>query len=226
MAESKKVPKMAQTVNSDGSVTFTFALAAGPQSITARLDEFPQNVRDFFAMLGMRTGLRNSTVPGADEKESLPEDMFRKLSAKLAQYRAGTLRAITADGEKAPASTLILEAALIYRKMKAAVKATGKVDGWQEQDTGDTLESIRPTVESMDDTVTNPADVEKAKAEASAKGEDVEAAAKGAAVTQLDQLKATTLFKLAYAEAKKVREDAKRAALAAKAAAEAADAPM
>ena len=218
MAEAKVV-KMAQTVNEDGSVSFAFP-SLGEKEVFS-VSDFPQNVVEFFALLGMRTKLRNFTVPSADEKEATPEDMITKLRAGAAALKAGILRIARTGEEKAPASTLILEAALIYRKMKACAKVSGSPEGWAETEVKDTVESLRPMVESMDDTITNEAKVEEARAAAVAKGEDGDAAAKAAAITQLDQLKATTLFKLAMSEAKAAREKAKKAALTQKAMAEA-----
>jgi hypothetical protein len=223
MAETKKVAKMAQIVKDDGSVEFKFS--HGPV-VAAALDLFPQNVKDYFALLGMRTKLRNFTVPDEDEKEATPERMHEKLENGIARLRAGELRVSRSGEDKPAASTLVLEAALIYRKMKAALKASGgtSFDGWQATEIEDTIESLRPMVEGMQDTITNPDDVEKAKTEAAAKegatDEDIAAAAAKAAVTQLDQLKATELFKAAMAEAKDVRAQAAKAALLKKAVAE------
>lgn len=243
MATEPKVKKMAQVVKDDGSVEFKFAHGA---ALAAKLDDFPQNVRDFFALIGMRTKLRNFTTPDEDAGPAgeAPEKMYDKLKAGIERLVKGELRVNRSGDEKAPTSTLVLEAALIYRKMKAVVQAQGPeilqaanfAELWQAQDTGDTIESLRPMVEQMDNTITNQAEIDEAvakaqaaraeKGEAPLEGDDLQAVVDKATVTQLDQLKATAVFKLATGEAKKAREAAKQVALAKKAAEEMGASPL
>jgi hypothetical protein len=227
MATDKQTTKkMSQVVKDDGSVEFKFS--HGPV-VAAKLDDFPQHVRDFYALLGMRTKLRNFTVPDEDEKEATPERMHEKLVAGIERLKNGELRVTRSGEDKPAASTLILEAALIYRKMKAAIKAGLDVSAWADQEIEDTIESLRPMVEQMQDTITNQPEVDKAGQDAAAAGktdEEIEAARAKAAVTQLDALKATTLFKAALAEAKDARAKKAKADLLKKAADEAANSPI
>lgn len=254
-AKTPAIKKMAQVVKDDGSVEFKFgktegsAIVAGGPTLAAKLDDFPQNVKDFFAIIGMRTKLRNFTTPDEDAGAAgePPERMFEKLKAGYDRLVRGELKVTRTGEEKAPASTLILEAALIYRKMKAVVKPADGSAGvapndpgfeaaWKAVATDDTLESLRPMVEGMDATVTNAEAVEagvaKANEERAAKGEpplegdDLNALRDKLTVTQLDQLKQTAVFKLAMGEAKKAREAAKQAALAKKATEEMSASPL
>lgn len=269
MAEAKTpaIKKMAQVVKPDGSVEFKFgktegnAIVAGGPAITAALADFPQNVRDFFALIGMRTKLRNFTTPDEDAGAAgeTPERMYEKFKAGYDRLVKGELRVTRTGDEKAPASTLVLEAALIYRKMKAVVLPVEQggqgiapndprfdaawraaVSGVKDPETGelvpDTLESLRPMVEGMDNTVTNQAAVDEAVAKLQAEraekgeqplaGDDLDAFIQKATVTQLDQLKQTAVFKLAMGEAKKAREATKQAALVAAAAKELGASPL
>jgi len=229
MAE-KAPKKMAQAFDAaSGILTHTFGDAG---TITVKLDDYPQRVRDYFTALGMRTAHRNATIGSEDEGSvGTSASMFLRLKAKVEAWKAGTLRAISSGEEKAPASTIVLEAAVIYKRMKAAMTAGVPIEAlvqrWAEFDGADaegrvpTVESLRPEIEAMDDFVMNPAEVEKAKAAAAEKGEDVEEAAKKVATTRLAALKVSTLFKLATGEAKKARDQAKQAAQLAKLAEEA-----
>lgn len=209
MAEKQK--KMSQVYDpASGVLKHTFGEAG---ELAVSLKDYPQNVVDYFAILGLKTAHRNATI-GAEEEGSVgtPESMLKRLSAKVESWKAGILRAISGGEEKAPASTLILEAAVIYKKMKAAAAAGADVDAWPDFE-GPDAETLRPEIEEMDDFVTNAEAVEKARAEALAKGEDGEDAAKKATITRLDLLKANKLFRLAMEAAKDARAQAKKAAL-------------
>lgn len=117
MAEAKKTPKMEQIVNEDAqSVTFRFAHG---EELTYALGQFPENIRDFFALFGLRTKLRNFTVPDSGEKEASVERMFEKLKQGAELLLAGTLRAAREAGERKGGGTLLLEAAIIYKRLKA-----------------------------------------------------------------------------------------------------------
>lgn len=221
MAEAK-TKKMSQSFDPEtGTLTFAFP---GLEPLSYRLSDFPQNVVAFWTGFGMKTAGRNASI-GSDEDGSVgtPETMRKRVEAKFAAWKQGILRATTGGEERAPASTLLLEAAVIYKRMKAAMTAGDDVDNWANYD-GPDAESLRPEVEKLDDVVTNPEAVAKAKSDAEAKGEDGEAAASKATVTQLDVLKASNLFKLAMQAAKAQREAAKKAALKAALAKEAAGA--
>lgn len=126
MTEAKKTPKMEQVVEGD-SVAFKFAHGA---ELTYSLAQFPEHIRDFFALLGMRTKLRNFTVPDSGEKEATPERMFEKLKLGADLLLAGTLRAAREAGEKKGGGTLLLEAAIIYKRLKAekAGQEPGEID--------------------------------------------------------------------------------------------------
>jgi hypothetical protein len=186
MSDEKKTPKMAQTVGDDGSVKFAFSEDAGEQ--VYNLSDFPENVREFFAIFGMRTKLRNFTVPDSGEKEASPAKMAEKLSKGAALLKAGLLRVAREPGEKKGGGTILLEAAMIYKAKKAAAK--GEEFALTEAEVAAELEALTDE--------------------------------------QLEQLKGTTLFKLAMAEVKEKRAAEKKAALEAQAAKEAAeeDAPM
>ncbi len=118
---------MEQIVNDDGSVTFKFSHGV---ERTYALHQFPENVRDFFALFGLRTKLRNFTVPDSGEKEASPERMFEKLTQGADLLLAGTLRAAREAGEKRGGGTLLLEAAIIYKRLKAekAGEDVGAID--------------------------------------------------------------------------------------------------
>ena len=219
MAEAK-VKKLSQTYKPEtGELTMVFG--HGPAH-SRRLADFPDNVREYFTLLGWKTAARNSTI-GSDDEGSVgtSEAMEARFLAKDAQWQAGVLRLATAGEEKAAAPTLLLEAAAIFKRMKAAIEAGVDVDTWRDFE-GPAPEDLRAEFEALDDVVTNQPEVDAARAKAEAAGEDGDEAAKKATVTRLDILKASTLFKLAYGEADAARKAAKKAALKAKLAAEAA----
>lgn len=117
--KAKKTPKMSQAVKEDGSVEFAFSHGVKQ---TYSLADFPPNVRDFFATFGMRTKLRNFTVPDSGEKEASAEQMATKLEKGANLLKAGLLRVAREPGEKKAGGTLLLEAAFIYKQKKAAAK--------------------------------------------------------------------------------------------------------
>lgn len=121
-----KTPKMKQVVDGN-AIKYEFdatGVEAGIPAQTYALDEFPQNVRDFFALFGMRTKLRNFTTPDADQTEATPEQMAAKLLKGAALLKQGLLKTAREAGEKGALTTLILEAALIYKRLKAEAKGT------------------------------------------------------------------------------------------------------
>lgn len=209
---------------------FTYAFD-GCEDLTFDADAFDPKAKEAQFLLGVKTGSRNSTI-GTDTDGSVgtPAEMRARMAAWVERMNAGILRLVTAGEEKGGVPLLILEAAAIYKAMTACVKATGDIEGWTRYDRP-ALESLRAEVEALDDVVINQPDVDKAKAAAAAKGEDVEAAEKKAIRTRLDLLRANDIFKAALAEAEDARRAAKKAALRAsikaKAAADAAPAaPM
>lgn len=185
MAEAKKTPKMEQIVAEDGTLTFKFNAPEGQPAIgeqVYKLSDFPENVRDFFAVFGMRTKLRNFTTPDQGESEATVEKMAEKLAKGANLLKEGLLRVAREPGERKAGGTLLLEAAIIFKKKKAAAK--GEEFTLSDADVARELE--------------------------------------GLSEEQLEQLKNTTLFKLAMVEAKEARMAAKKAELEKKAAEEAA----
>lgn len=219
MAEAK-VKKMSQAFDpATGTLTFSFPEL---EPLAYRLSEFPENVIAFWTAFGMKTAGRNASI-GSDEDGSVgsPETMRARVAAKFAQWQAGVLRLATAGEEKAAVAPLLLEAAAIFKRMKAAIEAGADVDTWRDFE-GPAPEELRAEFEALDDVVTNQPEVDAARAKAEAAGEDGDEAAKKATLTRLDILKASTLFKLAYGEADAARKAAKKLALKTKLAAEAA----
>lgn len=221
--------KVTLSTREDGTQVFTFPgltdpATGAPVEVAIALADLSDEIKHQALLMGVATKARGFMVPN-DETETSAEVMHRKLVAGVELLRAGQWRK-NAAGEAAPQSTLVVEGALIYKKMKARLAATKSIDGWQDQEVPETLASLAPEIEALAEHVTNPEDVEKARADAAAKGEDADAAAKAAAITRLDVLKGSTLFKLAYGEAKAAREIAKKAALERKLAEEAADAVL
>lgn len=220
---AEKAPKKRSVARAaDGTRTVTYE---GGLTYAYRLADYPQNVRDYFAELGMDTAHRNASIGSdADGSVGTPADMFKREAAKVAGWKAGVVRTIVAGEEKAAAPALVLEAASIYRAMSACFKATGGIDGWEGYERPEP-ESLRAEIEALDDVVTNPEAVEAAKAAAAGKPdatpETIEAAGVKATITRLDLLKANTIFKAAVEEAKEARAKAKRAALRASIAAQA-----
>jgi phosphoribosylformylglycinamidine (FGAM) synthase PurS component len=119
-----KTPKMKQTVTGE-AIAYEFdatGIEGGIPAQTYSLSDFPQNVRDFFALFGMRTKLRNFTTPDADQNEATPAQMAEKLAKGAALLKQGLLKTAREAGEKGALTTLILEAALIYKRLKAEAK--------------------------------------------------------------------------------------------------------
>lgn len=178
-ASEASKPKMHQTVADDGTVTFAFRHG---ESQVYSLRDFPRNVQEFFALFGLRTKLRNFTTPDSGEKEATSEEMAAKLKKGTELLKQGLLRIAREPGEKQSGGTMFLEAAVIYRRMKAEAR-------------GDAFTETEADVAKMIENLTEE---------------------------QVEQLKGTTLFKLALAEVKEKRAAAKKAALQAQAAREAA----
>ncbi len=113
-----KQADMEQIVNEDGSVTFAFP-AIG-EKLTVRMEDFPQNVRDFFGIFGMRTKLRNFTAleKAEDGSAASPAAKFAELKKGYDLLVAGTLRAAREPGEKGASSTVELEAFVAYKVTK------------------------------------------------------------------------------------------------------------
>lgn len=212
MAENK-VKKMAQAFDpASGTLTHTFGGDAA-SAVAVKLADYPQNVVDYFTLLGMRTAHRNATIGSEDEGSvGTPEGMAKRLVAKIEQWKAGVLRLAAAGEERAPTSTLLVEAYGIAKRMQAAMAAGDDVDNWEAYDAPDAAE-LRAALEEKASIVTNPDAVAAARAKAVEAGEDGDEAASKAEVTQLDVIKATNLFKLATSAAKANREAAKKAAL-------------
>jgi len=219
MAEAKAPKLQVSYDDATGVMTFNFG-AAG--SLAVKPEDYPPAVQRFWMLFGLKTAGRNAGI-GSTEDGSVgtPEQMCARTKAKFDRWMAGELGRVASGEEKPAAPLLILEAASIYKAMAACFKATGDVEGWEAYDRPEP-ESLRTEIEALEDFVTNPEVVEAAKKAAAEKNEDVEAAAKKATITRLDQLKANKLFKLAYGEAEEARRAAKKAALKAALKAEAA----
>lgn len=222
MATEEK--KMSQSFDAaTGTLKFSFP---GLEPLSYAISEFPENVRAFWTGFGMKTAGRNASIGSKDDGSvGTPAEMRERVAAKFEQWKAGILRAVSSGEEKAAVPGVILEAAAIYKQMKAAIAAGADIDDWANFPVGMELAELRKEVESWDDFVTNPEAVEKAKDEARAAGKDeaeVEAAGEKAAVTRLDVAKANKQFKYALEAAKQARADKKKAALKAAMVAEAA----
>ncbi len=217
MAEAK-VKKMSQAFDpATGTLTFSFP---GLEPLSYRMADFPENVVQFWTGFGMKTAGRNDTL-GRDEdgSDGTPETMRTRVIAKFEQWKAGVLRLAAAGEERAPTSTILVEAYSIAKRMQAAMAAGDDVDNWANYDAPDAAE-LRAALDEKAAIITNPDAVAAARAEAVAKGEDGDEAAAKAEVSQLDVIKATNLFKLAMVAAKAQREATKKAALKAALAAE------
>lgn len=209
-AEAKK---LSQRVNPDGAVIFQFQ-GFEPEAPISPAD-YPENVVRFFTLLGLRTAHRNATI-GSETKGDVgsPADMRARLLAKIAAWKAGELR-IASTGEERIVPLVELEAACIYKAAKAA-KAAGQPTASYTQFPLPKPEDVRGEMEALADQVINPEKVAEARAKADAEGKDADAAEAKVAITKLDQLKATDLFKWALLQAKKARDAKREAALAAK----------
>lgn len=220
MAEEKKV---SMTRHPDGSVEWAFN---GAGSLRKTATDSPDNVRDYFTMLGFTTASRNATIGTEKGSVGTPAEMAARMAARWEQWMQGILRVAPSGEEKPATPTLVVEAALIYQRMRKAIQAgadpanpTAFDAAWQAQVNDVSSEEMRAKLEALDDSVTNEAAVEAARAKAIAEGKDGDEAAKKATVTKLDELRASELFKLAYGTAKKAREAAKEAETRAKLAA-------
>lgn len=214
--ETKTPKKRSVTRNPDGSRTVTFAHGG---TLAYSLNDYPQNVRDFFTLLGMDTARRNAGVGAEDDGTvGTAEQMMAREAAKHDAWMRGELSIARDAGEKSGIPLLWLEATSIYKAMKACVQATGDFIGWENEATyaRPAPESLRAEVEALDDVVVNEADVTKAREAALASGasaEAAEAAAEKVKRTRLDVFRANDLFKLALAEAEETRRNKKKAAL-------------
>lgn len=206
---SPEIKKLSQAVQPDGSVIFTFH-GFDPEP-PIRPEDFPENVLRQFTLFGMRTMARNATI-GSESKDSIgsPAEMRARMIAKLDAWKKGEMRVAVETGERL-VPLEVLEAASIYKAMKAAAAAK-ELAAWAKYERP-APESLRAEVEALAEACINEAEVAKIRAE---KGDE---AAEKATVTKLDQLKATDLFKLALVQAKKARSEAREAQLLAKLAA-------
>lgn len=124
-----KQAQMEQTVNEDGSVVFAFPELG--KSLTAKLEDFPQNVRDFFAIFGMRTKLRNFTAleAGEDGTPASAAEKFEELQKGYKLLTDGVLRAAREKGEgKGGGGTMELEAFVLYKRTKLAEKGAPQAE--------------------------------------------------------------------------------------------------
>jgi hypothetical protein len=203
--KAKAVPKMEQILSEDGdTLTFRFDGGQDPAlaDVVTKYSEYPQNVQQGFGYFGMRTKLRNFTVPKAGEAEASTADMRSQLLTGIALLKAGSWRVAREAGEKGATSTLILEAALAYKHRKAAIQAKDEKARWIVED----------------------AEAEGGKREGTLI--DVSKELEALKPEQVEQLKGTALFQLALQDAKDARAAAKRKALEAKVAAEAEASPI
>lgn len=138
MAE-KNPPKMTREDHEDGSSTYRFAHGA---EIKVSLDQFPANVREFFATFGMLTKVRNFTAIEKDETGAAAgsEAMHAKMLKGVELLKQGVLRAAAEAGDKRSGGTLLLEAAFIYRQKKA--KAQGVEFTETETDVAKAIEAL------------------------------------------------------------------------------------
>lgn len=186
---SSSAAKITQALNPDGSVTFTFpTLSPFPLLETFHLPEFPAPVLAYFASLGMRTKLRNFTVPKDPRHPPTAEQMHADLLSGAARLRAGRLRS-PSPAHSTTIPTLVLEASLIYRQMKAEKEG---------RECTDTIASIIPLLETMRTTLVSPLDNPTPTA---------------TPITQYDLYLTSPLYKLALATARARRSAQRVAAL-------------
>lgn len=209
MSEATK--KLSQRVLPDGSIEFTFA---GFEPIVVQGSDYPTSVREFFFQLGLRTAHRNATIGGDDGSVGTPAEMRERMLNKIAAWKRGELRVATESGERSGIPSAILRAAWIYRAMRAALAAGGQPDNWPDFTEGQP-EDLRGQLEGLAEEVTNPAEVEAARAKARAAGAAEDKAAAKAEITRLDQLVATKLFKIAATVVAEEKAAARKAKLTA-----------
>lgn len=118
---AEKQAKMTRIDNEDGSHTFRFAHGA---EIRVAVADFPENVQHFYADFGLVTKVRNFTAieKGEDGATATPEQMYEKMSKGVEMLKQGILRIAAEPGEKRAGGTLLLEAAMEYKRRKAAAK--------------------------------------------------------------------------------------------------------
>lgn len=222
------VKKMTMTRAADSTVTWAFGADGADGTLAGSPSQFPDNIREYFTNLGFATAARNSTIGSEKGSVGSPAEMFARMKARFEQWMRGELR-VTATGEERPAiNTIIVDAALVYKRMMVAIKAgASPADpaafkaAWEAipaETDPEAIKALREKLDAWDGEIVNAAEIEAARTAARAKGADEDAAAKKAERTKLDEFKARPVFELAKQAVADQRAAAKTAAAAAKAA--------